>query len=152
NEGEATLLVNVIGAKGSLAKDHLSLLKVPTRSPSVLVGNDLVLRQDGKPFFPRVLWQAPASHRPMRDLHQAGFNTIVSRLRSSLLETATRFNMKIVGDLNSPRLVARESDPALLEELAPKLRETVERYSSHPALLAWYIADEPLWVGIPLPP
>ncbi len=150
-EGSATLEIIASGVKGEVERQALELLRVPPSEPSVLVGEDLVLRRDGKPFFTIGLWAVPSNHRQLHELNAAGFNTFVAPMRKALLDQAARYNLAVIGDLESPALVAKTSDPAQLATLEKRLTGTVERYRRHPALLAYYIADEPLWTGRPLP-
>lgn len=150
SDGEYQLSVTAQG-EGVAETQKVAIFKVAERKPSVLVGDDRVLRFNGKPFFPIILWGVPKTHRQMQELNAAGFNAFCAPMRKSLLDKAANYNLMVVGDLDSPALVAKTSDPDQLAVLEGKLRETVERYSRHPALLAYYLADEPLWTGRPLP-
>lgn len=150
-EGEYQLSITAQGAAGVVETQKIAIFKVAKQEPSVLVGDDLVLRYNGKPFFPIVLWAVPKTHRQMHDLNTAGFNAFCAPMRKSLLDKAASYNLMVVGDLDGPALTAKTSDPSQLAVLEGKLQEAVERYSRHPALLAYYLADEPLWTGRPLP-
>lgn len=133
-----------------LETQAVSILKYDDRKSSVLIGADNVIHCDGKPFFPIFLWAAPRSHRQMHELNAAGFNVFRGVMSKTMLDKAADYNLKVVGDLVGDGLVVDETTPEKLALFEKMLKTTLQNYSTHPSLLAYYLADEPLWGGKPL--
>jgi len=93
-----------------------------------MIGKDLAFSREGKPYLPIGIYGAQPEEYPM--LKEAGFNFVVAgvgqldRVQNAGLMAAIGFH----GD-----------DAAYLNHL----RETIEQYKHHPAVLCWMLADEP---------
>jgi len=96
------------------------------------------LRVDGRPFLPVGIYYAPVEKLPqMRDM---GFNVahvwaLPGDHTTTLLDQAHRLGMRVAVELAD---AYRGSKPFL-----PTVREHVRAFRSHPAVLAWYLYDEP---------
>ena len=118
------------------------------------VENECRLREDGvllaneKPFFPIGLYSVPEDDAVMKELSEAGFNCVVwyspryypafspSRART-YLDHLQRHGLKGILATPEPDLTNnKEAAEEFLEKMVVSLR-------THPALLAWYLADEP---------
>lgn len=109
---------------------------------------DGVLLVRGKPCFPIGLYGVPEDDRVMAELSQAGFNSVVwyspryypatspSRVRTYLDHLHKHGLMGILAT-PSPDTV---NNAAQSQEF---IENVVKPLASHPALLSWYLADEP---------
>ncbi len=95
---------------------------------------------DGKPFFPVGMFVGQLNSDIIDNLAQGGFNAVVSYHfpytadLASVLDYAQTRNMKYVASVK---------DTKNSKTLNEKIRSRVEQFKNHPALLAWYTADEP---------
>jgi hypothetical protein len=95
---------------------------------------------DGVPFFPIGLyWLRAADLAAVRGL---GFNSADYYYRlqgeqvADLMDAAARSGMQVLVELSDHIRNHREPDEAAIDAV-------VDRYRNHPALLAWYLIDEP---------
>jgi hypothetical protein len=111
----------------------------------------------GRPFFPLGFYFSTLREEDMKTLSRAGFNCAMpyafSRLdperAGDLLDMAHRHGIKVIYSIKdlyagmryTPRWLKTE------EEAEARVRQVVERFRSHPAVLAWYLNDElpPPW-------
>lgn len=95
---------------------------------------------DDRPFFPVGLyWLRADILAPMRRLHfNSGdyFYQLRGEEVAALMDTAAVHGMKILLELSEYTRQQPEPDYQAIEAM-------VERYRLHPALLAWYLVDEP---------
>jgi len=109
---------------------------------------DGVLLVRGKPCFPIGLYGVPEDDRIMAELSEAGFNSVVwyspryypaaspSRVKT-YLDHLNRYGLMGILATPSPDAVNNaEGSQEFLEKVVKPL-------SGHPALLSWYLADEP---------
>jgi hypothetical protein len=110
---------------------------VPKREHQVFIDEDLNTRVDGKPFFPIAVYHIPAADFPRA--RAMGFNS-VQAWGTSLpqaqenLDAAQAAGLKVI--LEGVTYAANEGNLAALDP-------ALEAFASHPALLAWYLTDEP---------
>ncbi len=96
---------------------------------------------EGEPFFPLGLyWLRKEVLSEVRRLRfNAGdyYYLLKDEEIAELMDAAARTDMRILLELSN--LVGRQPEPDYGE-----IEATIRRYRRHPALLAWYIVDEPL--------
>jgi hypothetical protein len=129
-------LVRSAGAE-PLATVRQDLPVIASRPNQVFVDEDLNTRVDGKLFFPITIYHVGlGDFARVRDL---GFNSLQA-WGSTLgqgqehLDAAQRLGLKVI--IEGSTHAANDGD---LAKLDPFLRA----WRSHPALLAWYLTDEP---------
>ncbi|MBI3923557.1 MAG: hypothetical protein HY318_19215, partial [Armatimonadetes bacterium] len=119
--------------------------------PRVALRDDNVLLADGTPFFPIGVYYAPRG--AFAELHEAGVNVVhlgataeLDQIRQNL-DAAQGSDLKVLfEDLMSVNLREHQNrDPAMLRSL---FRDYSLPFANHPALLCWYVADEPMVYGI----
>ncbi|MBI3921304.1 MAG: hypothetical protein HY318_07805 [Armatimonadetes bacterium] len=120
----------------------------------------------GKPFFPFglfcVAWTREEIAACFDDVAKRGFNTVhsywaadVCRSRETVqayLDEAQKRGLKVlptIGDLGQEAALFREGKH---EELERRVRDWIRPFKNHPALLAWYVWDEPNAEGFSAPP
>ena len=147
---------------GRIAQEgSLELSRLPAKSNAVQI--DLLtggLIADGLPFFPFGFYCTPVDDLPEREIVH-GFNMIgpyqsnlpASRAeRKAYMDRCAQLGMRVQYAVNS--LIgsghngARGLDMSDADKLA-LLREEVIAFRDHPALLSWYINDEPDGQGRP---
>jgi hypothetical protein len=106
----------------------------------VTIGSDLVLRVDGKPFFPIGIYHLPGSEEPYRELAAAGFNLVRGAASLDALDKAQAAGLKLWVPIGSHLTFDKDVDAR-----RDKLAELVGKLKDHPALLAWESVDEPAW-------
>ena len=128
---------------GSGIEDSLSVEfdKLPSADREVKI--DLfsqVLLIDGEPFFPIGLYWLRAGL--LSEVKRLGFNVgdyyykLQGEEIAELMDAADREGMQILLELSD--FIRRREVPDF-----EGIEKTVERYRRHPALLAWYLIDEP---------
>ena len=122
---------------GVLAREEVTLPRLPARPHQVLIDESGATRLEGAPFFPIGIY-----HVPVEDfdrLPALGFNSVVAwgtSLDSAQrgLDAAQAAGLKVVLELSA--FLRGEYSPTGLAEL-------IDGAKGHPALLAWYTVDEP---------
>jgi len=115
--------------------------RVTVAEPSkVTIGHDLVLRVEGKPFFPIGIYHLPASDEPYRELADAGFNLVRCGASREALDKAHAAGLKAWVPIGGHLTFDKNIDAKRAE-----LAEVVGKLKDHPALLAWESVDEPAW-------
>ncbi len=139
--GTYTLRARLFGAEGLEETLELVVDKHPPGRREVKI--DLftqVLLVDGQPFFPIGLYWLRADILP--EVRRLGFNSgdyfykLQGEEIAQLMDAAAREGVQILLELSD--FVRQRPEPDYAAIAA-----TVRRYREHPALLAWYIIDEP---------
>ena len=113
----------------------LSIL--PDRPATVTIDEEMALRVDGKPFFPLGMYHVGEAELPAMAV--LGLNTVqgwggdLERARR-FLDTAHAQRLKVLLEMGG--LVDQKVDTAAIAA-------HVQAFKDHPALLAWYVRDEP---------
>ena len=99
-------------------------LSKPTTQPrNVAFRDDGITLVDGKPFFPIAIWLYELNSHVMGDLHEHQFNTVIGNaIEPRHLDFIQQHGMMAV--------------PMSTDEM-------IKAGKDHPALLAWYLVDEP---------
>lgn len=138
--GTAALEVNLLsrGAQGPLATFRRDLRVVAPRPPQVSVDEDLNTRVDGKLFFPIAIYHVPP--KDYAQVKSLGFNSVQGwyggnpEATKQTLDAAQAAGLKVI--LEGVTAAVGDGD-------AKVLGPTLAALQSHPALLAWYLTDEP---------
>jgi hypothetical protein len=147
---EYILTVEGMSEKGTvLGEDSRTIKKVASAANEVVIREDNVTMINGKPFFPIGLWDVAANERDLYEFSKAGFNLFRSPdLNQNILDMAQRQHMMVIGGI-AEYLPENPADPQrkALEEAS---RNKINAFRYHPALLVYYLSDEPFWGGKPL--
>ena len=136
---------------------HASLgtlaVRVLKASPPLPGASRVDIRADGivlplgtKPIFPVGLWHLPGTERELAQLAEAGFNVVRCPGKDpETLAMVRRCGM--FGMVPVPNQLP--ADAAARAAWEKKALEVVAAVRSSPALLGYYLIDEPLWNGTP---
>ena len=101
---------------------------------------------DGKPFFPLGMYWKEITAEALTDYTNGPFNCLMSysRIDEGKLDLCHRFGIKVIASLSGH---FKEMSAAKLPQKAAEIdaryvRGRLRRFRSHPAVLAWYLADE----------
>ncbi len=105
---------------------------------------DKSIKVDGEPFFPIGLWlfQTHVDDTLLKNASEAGFNTIVAKSTRPLWDRAAFHDLKVIGWLQP---LYGPLDPEAKQQFEQDVSDWLEQFSDHPSLLAWFLADEPVW-------
>ena len=137
------------GKSGFEMKKEVVLRKLPFHKGEVRFNRNNVCLIDGKPFFP-LGWFSP-QEKDMPKLQKKGYNTCLiygfGEWRKGYMDTAQKYGLKVIlYPYSSGRTYRRlcAKNPARLSEgELLEIKNLVSRWKNHPALLGWYMADEP---------
>jgi len=154
--GDYAVKVEVFSKDGELlAEGSRAIHKLKARAHEVIVDDEGRLRVDGRPFFPFGFMGAGPDER----LARVGANTIHTYVAwythrdkdlNAWLDRAQDMGMKVVMYPYPGRVgfTGFRDKADLAQEDLRDISEFVGKYKEHPALLAWYLCDEPrgaLW-------
>ncbi|MCC7517552.1 MAG: discoidin domain-containing protein [Verrucomicrobiae bacterium] len=165
--GDLRVAAELVGADGRpIGRLSHRLRKLPPHVGEARLAADKTLLVDGKPFLPFGWFSVPPSIRPYGGLRfdgqfakaaANGLNAIVDYDFSfypvedlrTYLDEAHRHGIKVAIHPHPHRaMIDPEPSKRLPTEAeAREIREHVRRWRDHPALLGWYMADEP--EGVP---
>jgi hypothetical protein len=147
--GEYELAAWLVGTDGPAGPVDSAVVAFPLLPPAPrevkldrFSGSLLV---DGAPFFPVGLYWLRAELLP--GVRRLGFNSgdyfyrLTGDQVAELMDAAARDEVKILLELSD--FIRRRSEPDL-----EAIDAAIARYRHHPALLAWYLIDEPEETGI----
>ena len=100
---------------------------------------------DGKPFFPLGMYWKDVTAEALSVYTNGPFNCLMSynRMDESRLDLCQRFGVKAIASLSGHfREIAEAKAQKAAEIDAWHVRGRLRRFRSHPAVLAWYLADE----------
>lgn len=155
-EGITTLTCRLYSRTRPLAEAEVQVLRLPPKANEVKVDyrtGGLIV--DGKPFFPFGVYTLfPAAEVAQEEAHHGfthlapylgGIDVLGERAHEvgALLDECAALGLRVHFDLG-PWAGRAEDD-----EKWELIRAIVQTYRDHPALLGWYLADEPDFQGIP---
>jgi hypothetical protein len=136
--GDYAVRVQLSERGGKVVATAASTVSVLPDSPTtVLIDDSHWLVVGGRPFFPLGLYHVAEAE--LAAIAGLGFNTVqgwggdVAKARR-FLDTAQAQGLKVLLEMG-PLVVPLVDEPAI--------RQHVEAFARHPALLAWYVRDEP---------
>lgn len=134
---------------GEIARSSKTLHIYPHRPNEVAFTRDGYLVVGGKRFFP--IGHTETTGRggfdfEFREFAAAGFNTVSLQATPAILDAAQKHGIKILRSL--PLAIAGKT-PEQRAAMRELLKRDIELQSSHPALLGYFGADEPAWIGVP---
>lgn len=110
---------------------------IPSRANQVLIDDDLNTRIDGKLFFPITVYHVATEDFPR--VKALGFNSVQAwgsspRQAKANLDAAQAVGLKVI--IEGVTAAAAQGDLTALDP-------TLDQLNAHPALLSWYLTDEP---------
>jgi hypothetical protein len=140
--GDYQFVVELLGARGAaLATEarRIHRLAAPPRLPAVSIGVNNVTYVQGRPVLPLIMYLVGAE-RAVRD---AGYDVVVASGgpdddTETLLNRAAELGLGVM--MHLPQFLRGVND-------FESIKATVSRFKNHPALFAWYAADEPEGYG-----
>ncbi len=159
--GEYTLCVESSGTAALTGKltEKISIVAPPEAGNTVYLGKNREVILNGKPFFPRGFIGGAYEEELFSLLEKSSYNTLhfymlnrlsMERIRQ-VLDQAQRYNLKVIMypyhqtgigffgfSENGKRNQSRMSDAAW-----ERMHKLVNEVRKHPALLGWYLYDEP---------
>ncbi|MBS1371500.1 MAG: hypothetical protein HPZ91_16265 [Lentisphaeria bacterium] len=147
---EFELVLTLFGKAGKpFARSAKTLRVYPHRPNEVAFTREGYLVVGGKRFFP--IGHTETTGRggfdfEFREFAAAGFNTVSLQATPDVLDAAQKHGIRILRSL--PLGIAGDS-PEKRAAMRELLRRDIEQQSSHPALLGYFSADEPAWIGVP---
>ena len=100
---------------------------------------------DGKPFFPLGMYWKDVTAEALSVYTNGPFNCLMSyvRMDESRLDLCQKFGVKVIASLSGHFKEIAEAKAQKAAEIdAWHVRGRLRRFRSHPAVLAWYLADE----------
>lgn len=152
--GKYEVAAELTDAKGkkSTVKEFINVL--PPAETEVTVGPGRLLYVNGEPYLAVGPWAMPNSHRKenIQFAAERGVNFLKTRFADpdsfkEYLDHAQKYGMKVCFNTGSP---ADESDGAYRTWLHGVESVLTPEIRKHPALLCYFLQDEPFWVGYPL--
>ena len=154
-EGTHHLEAVLTTADGKILKRRRGIVRYPRVPGEVTQDAGGRLFADGKEFFPLLLYH-PRTEDAMRQILSHGFNAALctfsypgEKQLLEILDRARRAGVKLMVGIDFPPATRPRKELERWHRCVEEaLTESVRR---HPALLGYYLADEPGWGGIPLP-
>lgn len=143
-----THLTSNAGGKDYQEQRSLTKLPPPAQGREVRLGTNRALYVDGKPMVPYGAFTV----RPHDDLEYVaaqGYNIVGAyRFHAMTYEAGEAWLDRLhengmMATFSPLRGVSRNPNQLFTPEEEQTIREYVQRWSKHPALLAWYLDDEP---------
>jgi hypothetical protein len=150
-KGKYQLVAQLIQGKQSIAT-HYSQVYPYEPNPKVGFTEDGFLKVDGKPFFPLGMYSlqnrdGTPNDAIMLDAKSAGMNTtVLYHYRPTdplipMLDACQRTGLKAFIYPTVPFSVRQGN------ETPESMRNDIEKRTTHPAILGWYVVDEPEGIG-----
>ena len=135
--GEYSLAIEAWHGEQLLGRQRLPLTVHGPHPNEVWVGEDLTIRVNGEPFLPVGFYSVPQEH--LAQVAEAGFTAVLTydsdtQQLAEYLDEAERVGLKAV--VHSAGLWFGKDGQGKLREAGAALRDK-------PALLGWYLVDEP---------
>jgi len=146
--GDYTARVDLLSKQTaeSLVTDEWPIVRRTGEEPTAYIDEHNRLIVDGEPFFPLGMYWGSVSEEQLQSYTEAPFNCLMpyGAPNEEGLDLIERYGLKCIysikdyyaGTTYVPDFIKTPED----EE--PAVRERVQQYRDHPALLAWYLNDE----------
>lgn len=154
NDGTCSLVI-------SSGKEKPLIVPIQKLAPApyeVTFDANKICHINGEPFFPILFWSDRLLDKNGTDFIQYASTNGVNAVTVSagdpkqvreMLDCAERNQMKIILNLNYPRVFGEKDFQYMIHNLCERLSPEVIQ---HPALLGYFLADEPYWNGTPFNP
>ena len=167
SEGANPLRCRLLASGAEVSVTDVTLTKLPLKPHAVQIDNrSRGLVVDGLPFFPFGFFNGDGDTDSPGELAEQGFNLyapysggwhgtpdLIAKIRA-WMDRCADVGVKVNYDLrydyyfrdlvhDGPRIFGGEWVDRMTPELEKVLRAEIEAFRDHPALLTWYIADEP---------
>lgn len=132
--GDYTATAELRNASGVMATSEAKFTVLDKAPNQVIVDDDLALLVNGQPFFPIGIYHMQAEDLPA--IAELGFNTVQGwewghEYAQNFLDAAQTNELKVILEMGN---ILRRSQ---------EIPQLVAKFKNHPALLAWYVFDEP---------
>ena len=152
--GKYEVNAELTGADGKKSSAKEIITVMPPAPVEVTVGPGRLLYVNGEPYLAVGPWAMPNSHRDRNIKFAAdrGVNFLKTRFADPVsfkdyLDHAQKYGMKVCFNTGTP---ADASDGAFRTWLHGVESVLTPEIRKHPALLCYFLQDEPFWVGYPL--
>jgi hypothetical protein len=154
DQGEFSVFVSSRGMGATGGDQQIQGSVVPAgKRPRVYIDRHRRTIVEGKPFFPLGFYLGTIQDADLEKMAAAGFNCVMPYAFSSmpmakageLLDVAQRRGIKViysVKDLYAGTNIFPKGGIDGITDADAAVRTIVERFRSHPAVLAWYLNDE----------
>ena len=148
--GEYELFSQWLQNDGSIFSRTTPLAIRPPAEQEVVIGEDRQLYVNGKPFFPVVFYQMQGIWEQREifwlEVAASGVNTLLLEREVTVenLDLAEKCGLKIMAFLGNIGIPGLETEELWREKLEQTL---TPEFVNHPALLGYYLVDEPNWGG-----
>ncbi|MFA6816797.1 MAG: hypothetical protein WCS73_10950, partial [Lentisphaeria bacterium] len=109
---------------------------------NVRMRKDNTLLINNKPIFPLLLWQYPQTTEFMKAIKAAGFNCFITFPKLAILQQAENNNMKVICHVDQLLYSATKTKDKKTWE--KHVRNELKEVCKSPAILAYFLVDEPL--------
>ena len=154
--GKYLLSAELFNKTEIVATPQLVIKKLPPAAVEVVQGKDRNFYINGKVFFPIMFWHSVRKDKETQEaaLYYAarqGVNLIFKFAADEknillILNEAEKYGVKVALEVECARNCENDAFKLWIHHLSNALTPAV---SSHPALLCYFLGDEPSWVGVP---
>jgi hypothetical protein len=144
-----TLELRVTDTIGTGHTETVTITVHPPAAMEVVPREDGVLLVNGSPILPVVLWRDLPDPMARYEVARRGVDALLCPFSDDLreeLDALWRVGLRAIPHLPEEPPAA----PEARAEWEARSRRVVAEVQDHPALLAWFLTDEPLWCGKPL--
>lgn len=135
--GDCSLQIALLSGKQEKYSARTTIPVIAPRANQVFIDEKLNLRVDGKPFFPICLYHVPVKDFPQ--VKALGFNSLQAWGTNP---TQARENLD-AGQANGLKVILEGTTYAAADGNLAALDPLLKAFENHPALLSWYLTDEP---------
>ena len=150
--GRYTVHTTLVDANGRAVHEaSKALRRLPARKGEVRFDRAMACLIDGRPFIPFGWFGVRTEALPA--FAAAGYNTVGAYLPTCTaltddevrhyLDTAHSLDLKVICRPQPTPAMLKTARNLMTEEEAQAMRQLVRKWRSHPAVLAWYMCDEP---------
>ncbi|MFA6817067.1 MAG: carbohydrate binding domain-containing protein, partial [Lentisphaeria bacterium] len=144
--GEYNLATTFFDSNNSiLDTENTTITYCTQKCFNVRMRKDNTLLINDKPIFPLLLWKCPQTTEFLKTIKAAGFNCFMTWPNPAVLQQAENNNMKVICYVQHLVFSATKTkDKTTWEKY---VRDELNEVCKSPAILAYFLVDEPLWGG-----
>ncbi|MFA6817052.1 MAG: carbohydrate binding domain-containing protein, partial [Lentisphaeria bacterium] len=144
--GEYNLATTFFDSNNSiLDTENTTITYCTQKCFNVRMREDNTLLINNKPIFPLLLWQRPQTTEFLKVIKAAGFNCFMTWPKPAVLQQAENNNMKVICYVDNLLYSATKTKDKTTWE--KHVRDALKEVCKSPAVLAYFLVDEPLWGG-----
>jgi len=144
--GNYDLAIHLLGPEGKkLQTARHRLVRMPDDfRPRCIIDGHRRLLLDGQPFFPLGMYWSGINEKDLKIYTESKFNCLMpyGPPNQAQMDLAQKYGMKVIYSIKD--FFAGHGSTSIKTEAdeEPAIRQRVRAMRDHPALLAWYLADE----------